>query len=118
MRITVSQLRRIIRESIASGSVGNARRALLAEGMPIVLSPHHLAMALEKNGADEELKKLKASALMKAQALKLGVDQEAETRGKATYVVMGMDGNGIELSIPADKLKGAGIFDPNSSKLL
>jgi len=126
MRITESQLRRVVREEIVRESVRSGKmslregRQVLAEGMPIVLSPSHLMSALEKNDGKEEMEKLKAAGAGKLEAIKLGLDQEKETRGVAQYTVMKMDGSplGDGISVPADKLKGAGIFDPNSSKLL
>jgi hypothetical protein len=126
MRITESMLRKIIRQEIVGQAVRSGRmslregRHILAEGMPIILSPSHLMSALEKNGGKEEMEKLKAAGAGKLEAIKLGLDQEKDTRGVAQYTVMKMDGNplGDGISVSADKLKGAGIFDPNSSKLL
>lgn len=126
MRITESSLRKIIRQEIVGQAVRSGRmslregRHILAEGMPIVLSPWQLMAALEENGAKEELAKLKAAGATKLEAVKLGLDEEKGTRGVAQYTVMKMDGNplGDGISVPADKLKGAGIYDPNSSKTL
>ncbi len=126
MRITESSLRKIIRQEIVGQAVRSGRmslregRHILAEGMPIVLSPWQLMAALEKNGGKEEIEKLKAAGATKLEAVKLGMDEEKGTRGVAQYTVMKMDGNplGDGISVPADKLKGAGIYDPNSSKIL
>lgn len=126
MRITESTLRRIIRQEIVSQAVRSGRmslregRSILREGMPIVLSPWQLMAALEQNGGKEEIEKLKAAGATKLEAVKLGIDEEKGTRGVAQYTVMKMDGNplGDGISVPADKLKGAGIYDPNASKTL